>query len=366
MHKSDKHIPALDGIRGLAVLLVIFYHTGGGAKSSQPIVHSIGVVNKYGWTGVTLFFVLSGFLITGILWDTRDDPHHLKNFYARRSLRIFPLYYFALILVVIGSIPTGQIHDCFRRLWVYVLYLQNVDAFGLHPHALPSPMITVHFWSLAVEEQFYLIWPAVILRMKTLRQTQGMCAAVFVVSSVAQFIYSFSAAPLPHNESLWANAGGLALGGYIAIGIRRKQDFTKIAHYLMPISLVVFIAGTLGSNRVRTIFDLTTISLSWGCLVVLCLSPGMIRRTFEVPWLRWVGTISYGMYIYHWLFRTYYEWIAWKIYPHASDSAHQGLRFLITFILTIGISWLSFTYFERPISKLKRHFHSRTPVGATM
>ncbi len=157
---SQKHIPALDGIRGLAVLLVIFYHTGGGAHSSNAVLRAIASVNKYGWTGVTLFFVLSGFLITGILWDTRDDPHHLKNFMraghsesSRSTTSPWPWFFSAPSL-------TARFHECLRRIFVYVFYLQNVDAFGLHPHPLPSTLVTVHFWSLAVEEQFYLLWPA--------------------------------------------------------------------------------------------------------------------------------------------------------------------------------------------------------------
>jgi peptidoglycan/LPS O-acetylase OafA/YrhL len=360
MSHAEKHIPALDGIRGLAVLLVVFYHTGGGAKSSHLALRTIGTVNKYGWSGVTLFFVLSGFLITGILWDTREDPHHLKNFYARRSLRIFPLYYFALALVFLGSIPYGAFHECLSRIWVYVLYLQNVDAFGLHPHALPSTLITVHFWSLAVEEQFYLLWPALLLRMKTLKQAQNLCLAVIVLSAVAQVVYAFTSNPLPHGESLWANSVSLALGGFIALGLRRGQNFQSLARYLMPVTFVVFILGTLGSNRVRTIFDLNALTLFWGCLIVISLRPGLFKRMFEVGWLRWIGTISYGMYIYHWLFREYFDSFTWKIYPHASESTHQGIRFVITFILTIGISWSSFNYFERPISRLKRHFQSKT------
>jgi len=362
---SQKHIPALDGIRGLAVLLVVFYHTGGGAQSSQPIVHAIGTVNKYGWTGVTLFFVLSGFLITGILWDTRDDPHHLKNFYARRSLRIFPLYYFALALVFLGSIPYGGFHECLRRIWVYIFYLQNLDAFGLHPHPLPSTLVTVHFWSLAVEEQFYLLWPALVLRMKTLRQAQNLCLGVFVASTMAQVLYAFTASPWPHGESLWVNSGGLALGGFIALGLRGGQDFRPLARVLMPVAFAVFVLSTLGSNRIRTISDLNTITLVWGSLIVLALTPGGIRKVFEVGWLRGIGTISYGMYIYHWLFREYYDALTWKLYPHASESAHLGLKFVVTFILTVGISWVSFTYFEKPISRMKKHFQSReVAIGA--
>lgn len=365
---SGKHINALDGVRGLAVLLVIFYHTGGGAKSGNPLVHAIGMANKYGWSGVTLFFVLSGFLITGILWDTRDDPHHLRNFYARRSLRIFPLYYASLALVVLGAIPNGTLYECLHRLWNYLFYLQNVSApsLGLSTDALPSKLITVHFWSLAVEEQFYLLWPALILRMKSLQQVRNLCLIVFIASTTAKIVYAFvSVAPQPTNQSLWANAGSLALGGYVAADNRINgiELLKKIAPYMLAMSLCLFILVSRGSLQTQTAGDLTLVSIFWTAVLIMTLSDNKVRSAFETRWLRWIGSISYGMYIYHWLFRNYYDKLTWYVQPIARSPAHDGLRFILTLALTISISWLSFNLFENPVLRFKKRFQ---PVKATV
>ena len=96
--------------------------------------------------------------------------------------------------------------------------------------------------------------------------------------------------------------------------------------------------------------------LFWSGLIVLCLQPGRVTSLFEAKWLRWIGTISYGMYIYHWLFRGFYDWVATKIRPSASTYAHDGIRFGVTMVLTTVISWVSFRVFESPISRLKRYF----------
>src|SRR5579862_4256705 len=98
-----KHFPALDGLRGVAILTVFLLHYGGGAQSSNPLLSAAGELIKAGWSGVTLFFVLSGFLISGILWDARHTQGWWRNFYMRRTLRIFPLYYGALLLVLLTA-----------------------------------------------------------------------------------------------------------------------------------------------------------------------------------------------------------------------------------------------------------------------
>src|SRR5262245_10664845 len=164
--KIASHIPALDGIRGIAILLVLLFHFGQyGHGLPYPAVFVDKLFHRIcqiGWVGVDLFFVLSGFLITGILYDSKGRNHYFRNFYVRRCLRILPLYYFSLILFLIVLPKLFPLHTGFRSLrqdsfW-YWTYLSNVrvayrgwDSFG----------VLDHFWSLAVEEQFYLLWPIV-------------------------------------------------------------------------------------------------------------------------------------------------------------------------------------------------------------
>src|ERR1700739_147791 len=120
---QTSRIKSLDGLRGIAIALVICYHLGGGAQSQLLIVRSVGTINKFGWTGVTLFFVLSGFLITGILWDGMPQKGWWTDFLRRRALRIFPLYYASLVIVVITGAVSGEFRRTLLHLWPYALYL---------------------------------------------------------------------------------------------------------------------------------------------------------------------------------------------------------------------------------------------------
>ena len=146
------HLPALDGVRGVAVLAVIGSHIFPG-NAQGAFTRSVRFFLGYGSTGVDLFFVLSGFLITGILYDSLHDPQYFRKFYARRILRIFPLYYAVLAVYALGSLFLGMHYD--GELWSLALYLQNTHlvARPIYAYAGPSALPLSHFWSLAVEEQ---------------------------------------------------------------------------------------------------------------------------------------------------------------------------------------------------------------------
>ena len=158
------HLPALDGVRGLAVLGVLLLHFIGNMQPQDALERALVTVTKYGSYGVELFFVLSGFLITGILYDARNKPHYFRNFYMRRLLRIFPLYYgvLALVFLVAPLIPLlqGPTLDYLveRQAWAW-LYAVNIY---IAKHGDWSLSYLDHFWSLAIEEHFYLFWPLVV------------------------------------------------------------------------------------------------------------------------------------------------------------------------------------------------------------
>ena len=154
MKDGRSHIPALDGVRGLAVLMVFVYHYGGGARSSNPLLRTVGETVKLGWSGVTLFFVLSGFLITGILWRSREEERWWRTFYIRRILRIFPLYYFTLLIVFVSGLVFHRVYLLGTPLMVYAFYLQGLLT-RMNLGAV-FPFTMGHYWSLAVEEHFYL------------------------------------------------------------------------------------------------------------------------------------------------------------------------------------------------------------------
>src|SRR5580693_4799132 len=153
-----KKIPQLDAVRGLAVLLVLVHNT-----NKYPSLH-LHLISDNGWMGVDLFFVLSGFLITGILLDSKDSVGYFKNFYARRCLRIWPLYYSALLFmfVVVPLLRPSEAHTSFEARsspwWSYPIFLQNF----LTPIPTAATGLLGVTWSLAVEEQFYVFWPLVV------------------------------------------------------------------------------------------------------------------------------------------------------------------------------------------------------------
>ena len=361
-----RHLPALDGIRGLAVLMVFLVHYGGGAKSSNPLLHAVGVAVTAGWSGVTLFFILSGFLISGIIWDSRNSEGWWGRFYMRRTLRIFPLYYASLLLVFIAAVIAGNAHYSFSRIWIYGLYLQNIPL-PFDPGNLGSPLYVTHFWSLAVEEQFYLIWPLLITRVRTLDQARNLSLAVFLLSAIFRFVAWYllpahDAAGTPLHRAFHgayaftpSRAGELAIGAYLAMCFRDPALWTRIRKFA-PFALTGGLAGFLAAGAyAHTLTDecaagflvgLPCVTIGLGALVVLTLGDGPISRAAKLPALRWLGGISYGFYIFHVLFTSSYEWIARMLAPNASSNVRLGLTFLVAAGLSLMLSWLSFRFYE--------------------
>src|SRR6201996_77385 len=153
---TGRRDPALDGLRGVAILLVYIFHYGGGLRSPNTFVRALGYLTETGWTGVILFFALSGFLLTGSLWDSREERDVLRNFYTRRVLRIFPLYYLVVLIALVAAVARGNRLAELSPVLLYAGFLQNLP--GLVTTALQpiSPFPLFHLWSLAVEEQFYI------------------------------------------------------------------------------------------------------------------------------------------------------------------------------------------------------------------
>ena len=192
--------PALDGIRAMAVTMVFMDHFGGGAHGGR-VLQAVNEVRERGWVGVDLFFVLSGFLITGILYDTRQDSRYFLRFFARRSVRIFPIFY--LVVAVLLAL-TPIFHYMWRPAQMFFLvYLGNIPAnwdFSLYDVMSanhPTARVTIgHFWSLCVEEQFYVIWPVLVWlvrdRMKLLWTACGIClltlgSRIWIVTHVGHY-----------------------------------------------------------------------------------------------------------------------------------------------------------------------------------
>jgi peptidoglycan/LPS O-acetylase OafA/YrhL len=366
---SSKHLPALDGIRGIAVLLVVIYHFAGGAQSTNLLVHSLGLLVQAGWSGVTLFFILSGFLITGILWDTRNAEHWWRNFYIRRTLRIFPLYYATLFVVFLTAVFAHNGLFSLSRLWIYVLFLQDIPAFFTRAADFGSPLWLSHFWSLAIEEQFYLVWPLLLTRMKTVRQAQHLCIAVFFLSALFRLaIWLFSADPSQYSIFLFTRAGELAAGGYLAMCFRdqqwsrlqRKATLTTLLSLAGFLSVCAVIRSFALKGALSLVLGLPCITIFFAGVLVLSLGDGFVSRVARMSWLRWFGGISYGLYVIHQLLNPIYFALAEAIAPHASHNVSRGIIFILGTTISIGLAWLSLRFFETPFLKLRTRFKSET------
>lgn len=356
--------------------MVFLFHYGGGLKSPHFAVRLLGYLTAAGWTGVVLFFTLSGFLITGSLWDSRGNQHWFRNFYARRFLRILPLYYTALALSAIGLFEAWHNLHLLQKLFTYVLFLQNMPWLDSASVAIPSPLPLYHLWSMAVEEQFYLLWPCVLLLVHNRRSAFRLCAWVFVASAAFRVvIFGLPQISLqhsyPYRDFLLTHAGEFALGACLAFAWRDPKD-KSIARFALPallIGLAVYVLSSLICHsfswdlNLQYVLGLTGASLAAVALLALALQDGVLRRLCSISPLRFMGRISYGFYIFHILLQGFIDAISRHIVHTNSGSSYQIARLLVAFPLSLLVSWISFHLLETPFLRLKRHFPMRPPLA---
>ncbi|HEY5944417.1 MAG TPA: acyltransferase [Kofleriaceae bacterium] len=330
---APPYYPALDGLRGIAVLGVMACHT-----LYRPFV--------LGWMGVPLFFALSGFLITGILLRTKDRPDYFRRFYKRRALRIFPIYYlFVLVSFIAGTLLSMPTHD----LWRAVIYIQNYRIPG-EPQQIPG-FFGGHTWSLAVEEQFYLMWPLLVWLLSRTWLLR-VCVAL-VIGSLVFRLWAFETS---HDPGLWilygwlpSNIDQLAAGAIVAILYEEKRLEPR-----MLLAAMITGAGLLAFLILRLPYDAWQTSDIWlhvpanvllnTALAVMCAAGvGFFTLRPMLPWtwppLQYVGRISYGMYLYH--IPVY--WIVWRL----SGDLHHFYQTPIKVVATFIVAALSWHFIER-------------------
>jgi len=363
-----RRLPALDGLRGIAILAVFFYHYAGGvgAHTSSSAVRALGVVFALGWSGVDLFFVLSGFLITGILYDTQNDPQYYRNFYARRVLRIFPIYYLLIAIYLCVGLFLGA-H--WKPAHFFFLVYMGYPAALIWPSlttAVPSLAVT-HLWSLSVEEQFYMAWPWLIARLRTRQAVLVGCVLVATLALALRLcVWVFGWNADWATGFLFCRMDQLAVGAAIAILVRGQSH-----EWLLRWAPVMFVCSTacvLGIFTVRHTVDrgdpflwtfgYSLIAVAYGTLLLLCLRSGSwVPSLFSWIFLRTFGKYSYGLYLYHFPLAVVLSpmrqiLVSWTHSFWVGSVAHVVICLLINLL----IAALSFHFLESPIMRLKGKF----------
>ncbi len=360
-------MPELDSIRGIAVLLVLFFHGFGfryGVEGLSGLPKLFVAATLPGWMGVNLFFVLSGFLITGILLDAKPKADYYRTFYIRRALRILPLYY-AVLLVLAAITRTGWVNR--QASWAYLgfsfFYLSNVtELFGV-----PSQYTVL--WSLAVEEHFYLLWPAAVRSLS--RHRVVIVAAVICLLCPCLRAFCFIRGYDSGAGYTWLVADGLAAGALLAALVRgpwgTRATMSRVTGVLFAVSLLMFGAGyPFGIFRASRFLGVTlrgtALNLFFAGTVALAVLAGTSRwkSVVDRPMLQFFGDISYGVYLIHMLVFDLEDYIVGRFFPSLSAArGHFGLMVLLFSVaaaFTVAVASLSRWYFEEPFLRLKRRF----------
>lgn len=379
---SAERVPVLDGIRGIAILLVMMFHfwAVGTARRPFPWERVYSSVAGMGWIGVDLFFVLSGFLITGILFDSRNSLHYFRVFYGRRIVRIFPLYYGALaffFLVIpivlphlhhaaafnIGTNTTGKL-----LAWTYLLnWYEGLRGFDIIPHPLQ------HFWSLAIEEQFYLVWPFLVLKLARRRLIAVCCGLMVLGLSLRAFLYWIH---LPIAAYTWTfcRADSLAAGAIVALSVRDPDDWKTLLKWARRLALPLFSAIVLvrvlspdctdgpgaSPSFLMGTFELTLAGIFFGSCIAMAIAlraEHPASRLLGSAFLRFFGKYSYCLYVCHVPMITVFA-TAGLNSDHLLKYLHSELLAVLAinaigFAMSITVAFASWHLYEKQWLKLK-------------
>jgi peptidoglycan/LPS O-acetylase OafA/YrhL len=367
-------MPELDTIRGIAVLGVFLLHAFSWQYAGLhfgALARKFILITQPGWVGVNLFFVLSGFLITGILLDSKEKPRYYRSFYTRRALRILPAYYSLLILLLpLHSSSPGFVGLSF-------VYLANVtNLFGVACGYGP-------LWSLAVEEHYYIFWPAVVRKLKSRRLAAVSLGIVIFVPALRAVCFHLGWAKDELAWYTWFVADGLAAGSLLAFVLRTaitRRQVTQLCGSLLTFAIMLGILGrpfglTTRDRLLGAALQHTMINLFFAGVLLLFLLAGTSshKRYVNNSALRFFGYISYGLYLDHLLAFRMYDRMCLRYWPGLIPSSDHFELVLLKFALAggfaVGVAYLSRKYFEERFLQLKNrlapHPHAEQSLSVT-
>ena len=339
------YIPELQGLRGIAVLLVVLYHCHPRFEGTWFYRASL-----WGWTGVNLFFVLSGFLITSILLESRSQSHYFRNFYARRALRIWPVYVLVLLICYLNApwFIGPSVLDAFRTApwWAYLLFLQNLFHLALPPAIGPT-------WSLAIEAQYYFLWAPIV---RVLRAPWLLACVLFSFLIAAPLFRMSHFAWITPTHTL-THIDGIAMGSLLSVGLYTLAlpRRTWLAIGLIAMILGFTLAATIAGGT--ALLD-SALTCGFGGAVLSALASTGARNPLSAILRRgplaYYGRISYGMYMTHIMVFIYYGWFDARMNAYGT----WGNLAVVAFRLAASTAVASILWygFESRILKLKRYF----------
>jgi peptidoglycan/LPS O-acetylase OafA/YrhL len=359
-HNSGQRVKYLDGMRGLAILLVAAGH----------IFYRYSVF-QFGWIGLNLFFVLSGYLITQRLYVhlSGNTRSYFKNFYWRRILRIFPLYYGCLVIffLLLPLIYPGY-DNVFGSLYSMQGWFWSYSSnWMMILHGMPKQPVFFHFWSLAVEEQFYVVWPFLFLLLVKARKISWIIV-LMIIGSI------FLRNSIHDGFSSYLNTGTAAepllLGALITILEKQKVLEKNYNCFLFlalasVISLVIIFINDPSphiTNDWLLRAGYTSIDLIWAWILVLCIVTTKMsapaKQVLSAGWLKWLGKYSYGIYVFHWLVLNLF------IYKAVTEMINRGIDQQLAYFsvrvagiaLILLVSYLSYNFYEKKFLALKKYF----------
>ena len=394
--RTSKRVPELDGLRGAAILLVVIVHyfsfnpygRAGGLIQSFDVIAARTI--SMGWTGVDLFFVLSGFLIGGILLDARNSPHYFKTFYVRRFFRIIPIYYgwiaaYVALMAVAGSflrahVAGGAVPDGRHQYLVLLLFLQN---FGLLGHSVIAGAWFWPTWSVAVEEQFYLVAPSVIRFLSR----RALYIFLFLVIGGAPLLrlwvhYHF---PVPNTDLDYSymlmpcRADAFAIGilaallwrsaGFRAwLGVHGRALAGICAGWLAGVAALVHWYPAYNSIPMISV-GYTWIAGFYGIILILAIGKpgGAVARFTRMGWLREFGRVSYCFYLIHLVLRLILQILVRAAAGPTGPWGEIGIS-IAAIALSYGLARLSWNYFEYPLLRRGHayHYYDEEPALASV
>lgn len=375
---ADGRIPSVDGLRGVAILLVLLLHFTiyGFDRPSGGVLKLVYRTLETGWIGVDLFFVLSGFLITGILRRTKGREAYFSRFYIRRTLRIFPLYFGVLFIstVVLPLMFADNVrfHGWAEQGIWYWTYTANVMV-ARHGWNAASVQGLDHFWSLAIEEQFYLVWP---LCVYLLDRRRLLCGLTMIVSFGVRVAFNLLGNPLAAYVLTPARLDALVVGAAVALLAADEGGLSALrglAWRVAVLSALVFTAiaacrFTANPNDlVIQTLGYSTIAIMFGAWLVIALSNGRTHVALSTRPLRLLGRYSYGLYVFH-------HPVLFVLPPASVALALQqtlGISLLarpLALALVAGVCFAmaasSWHLFEQPILNLRERSGRHGPRGA--